>query len=162
MGLGATWWFYKIMMVRIMIIDYQHDHRDHDNNLCHNHYLVQSTRTGWKRTIFLCADGSGGPRAPTIRLFHNLDRQQHFSVIIIVTIIILREGTFIHRHFKEISEICYIHIYIYTLSYLQYIQIYTNIYNYIQVVMRHMKERWLVSRHTTQNIMRNTRWRCRL
>ena len=76
-----------------------------------------------------------------------------------------------------ISEICCIHIYIYTLSYLQYIHrytihtiytdiyiptIYTNIYNYIQVVMRHMKERWLVSRHTTQNIMRNTRWRCRL
>ena len=60
-----------------------------------------------------------------IRHFHNHDRQQHFSVIIIVTIIILREGTFIHRHFKEISEICYIHIYIYTLSYLQYIQIYT-------------------------------------
>ena len=122
------------MMVRIMIIYYQHDHRDHNNNLCHNHYLVQSTRTGWRCTIFLCADGSGGPRSPTIRLFHNLDRQQHFSVIIVVTIIILREGTFIHRHFKEISEICYIHIYIYTLSYLQYIQIYTIHTIYLQYI----------------------------
>ena len=107
-----------------MIIYYQHDHRDHNNNLCHNHYLVQSRRTGWRRTIFCAQMGVAG-RAPTIRHFHNHDRQQHFSVIIIVTIIILREGTFIHRHFKEISEICYIHIYIYTLSYLQYIQIYT-------------------------------------
>ena len=84
-----------------------------------------------------CADGSGGPggpRSPTIRLFPNLDRQQHFSVIIIVTIIILREGTFIHRHFKEISEICYIHIYIYTLSYLQYIHIYTIHTIYLQYI----------------------------
>ena len=70
MGLGAAWWFYKIMIVRIMIIYYQHDHRDHNNNLCHNHYLVQSTRTGWQRTMF-CAqmarsgrEGVAG-RAPT-------------------------------------------------------------------------------------------------
>ena len=96
-----------------------------------------------------------------IRHFHNHDRQQHFSVIIIVTIIILREGTFIHRHFKEISEICCIHIYIYTLSYLQYIHkytihtiytdiyiptIYTDIYKYIRLytnIYIYMKEGWL-------------------
>ena len=63
-GVGAAWWFYKIMMVRIMIIYYQHDHRDHNNNLCHNHYLVQSTRTGWKRTMFCAQMGVAG-RAPT-------------------------------------------------------------------------------------------------
>ena len=135
----------RIMIIYYLIIYYQHDHRDHNNNLCHNHCLVQSTyyifvrRWEWRR---------GGPRSPTIRHFHNQDRQQHFSVIIIVTIIILREGTFIHRHFKEISEICCIHIYIYTLSYLQYIHkytihtiytdiyiptIYTDIYKYIQL-----------------------------
>ena len=98
---------------------------------------------GWSGSafVFWCVGELEGPharlsqgpagrecRAPNIRHFHNHDRQQHFSVIIIVTIIILREGTFIHRHFKEISEICYIHTYTYTLSYLQYIQIYTNIY----------------------------------
>ena len=102
-------------------------------------YYIFVRRWEWRR---------GGPCSPTIRHFHNQDRQQHFSVIIIVTIIILREGTFIHRHFKEISEICCIHIYIYTLSYLQYIHrytihtiytdiyiptIYTNIYKYIQL-----------------------------
>ena len=107
MGLGATWWFYRV----------------HGRGVL---YLLR--RWEWRR---------GGPCSPTIRHFHNQDRQQHFSVIIIVTIIILREGTFIHRHFKEISEICYIHTYTYTLSYLQYIQIYTNIYiptyRYIQI-----------------------------
>ena len=112
---------------------------------------------GWSGSafVFWCVGELEGPharlsqgpagrecRAPNIRHFHNHDRQQHFSVIIIVTIIILREGTFIHRH-------TYIHIYtfiptIYTdiykyIQYLQYIQIYTNIYNtyniyrYIQI-----------------------------
>ena len=119
-----------------------------------------------------CADGSGGPggpRSPTIRHFHNQDRQQHFSVIIIVTIIILREGTFIHRYFKEISEICCIHIYIYTLSYLQYIHkytihtiytdiyiptIYTDIYKYIRLytnIYIYMKEGWLQIVNTWQS-----------
>ena len=119
-----------------------------------------------------CSDGSGGPggpRSPTIRHFHNQDRQQHFSVIIIVTIIILREGTFIHRYFKEISEICCIHIYIYTLSYLQYIHkytihtiytdiyiptIYTDIYKYIRLytnIYIYMKEGWLQIVNTWQS-----------
>ena len=110
---------------------------------------------GWSGSafVFWCVGELEGPharlsqgpagrecRAPNIRHFHNHDRQQHFSVIIIVTIIILREGTFIHRH-------TYIHIYtfiptIYTdiykyIQYVQYIQIYTNIYlpiyKYIQI-----------------------------
>ena len=144
--------FISIMTIIVIIIS--HHHYYYHNNLCHNHYLVQSTRTGWKRTIFCAQMGVAGRalqpniRIPRQRHFHYHDRQQHFSVIIIVTIIILREGTFIHRHFKEISEICCIHIYIYTLSYLQYIHrytihtiytdiyiptIYTNIYKYIQL-----------------------------
>ena len=74
-----------------------------------------------------CADGSGGPggpRSPTIRLFPNLDRQQHFSAYIY---------TYIHFHtyniYINIQYIQYIQIF----TYLQYIQIYTNIYDYIQI-----------------------------
>ena len=136
MGLGATWWFYRV----------------HGRGVL---YLLR--RWEWRR---------GGPCSPTIRHFHNQDRQQHFSVIIIVTIIILREGTFIHRRFKEISEICCIHIYIYTLSYLQYIHnytihiiytdiyiptIYTIIYKYIYI-----HERGVVADCEYVTIMRNT------
>ena len=123
-------------------------------------YYIFVRRWEWRR---------GGPCSPTIRHFHNQDRQQHFSVIIIVTIIILREGTFIHRHFKEISEICCIHIYIYTLSYLQYIHkytihtiytyiyiptIYTDIYKYIRLytnIYIYMKEGWLQIVNTWQS-----------
>ena len=122
MGLGATWWFYKIMMVRIMIIYYQHDHRDHNNNLCHNHYLVQSTRTGWKRTMFCAQMGVAAWRSNQISEFQDKDT--------FVTMIVSN----IFQHFKEISEVCYIHIYIYTLSYLQYIHIYTIHTIYLQYI----------------------------
>ena len=62
-----------------------------------------------------------------IRHFHNHDRQQHFSVIIIVTIIILRDihiYTFIPTIYTDIYK--YIHTYIQIYTYLH-----TNIYKFV-------------------------------
>ena len=110
-----------------------HNHYYYHNNLCHNHYLVQSTRTGWKRTIFCAQMGVAGRalqpniRIPRQRHFRYHDRQQHFSALQ------GNLGSLLHT---------YIHIYtfiptIYTNIYNTYNipTIYTNIYNYIQKYM---------------------------
>ena len=143
---------------------------------------------GWSGSafVFWCVGELEGPharlsqgpagrecRAPNIRHFHNHDRQQHFSVIIIVTIIILREGTFIHRHFQgnlgnllhtyihiytfiptiytNIYNTYNIHRYLHTYNIYRYIQIYTIIYKYIYI-----HEGGVVADCEYVTIMRNT------